>query len=87
MSVKHLTIYWGGDDYHDRDYESVVDEQYDQTLFEVLNLDGCPEFATIRHGLFTARDWIRAVEYGMRLYKGGYTSIEVRCAKERTGDR
>lgn len=46
-------------------------------VFSVSNLSDCPEDAIIDRDLFSARDFIAAVKYGMRLAEAGYTSIDV----------
>ena len=52
-------------------------EVYDvgNCVFNVWNLDECPEDAIIDRSLFSAYDWLRAVKYGIELARQGYTDV------------
>ena len=67
--------------YEDVDYYDTVESQDlfdgDKKLFSVYNLSECPEDAIIGRDLFTADDYVKAVEYGMKLAKEGYTGVSV----------
>lgn len=73
--VKTLTILEEESNWYGIDRQRVSDE--DTTVFRVHNLSECPEDAIIGRDLFDAYDFIRAVEYGMKLAQEGYTSIKV----------
>lgn len=77
--VKTLTVYEEINTWY-TDRQSVVDDG--KTIFSVCNLCECPEDAIIGRDLFDAHDFVRAVEYGMKLAKDGYTSIEVVISNE-----
>lgn len=47
----------------------------DKTVFDVWNLDECPEDAIIDRSLFDAHDWLSAVKYGIELARQGYTDV------------
>lgn len=47
----------------------------DKTVFDVWNLEECPEDAIIDRSLFNAFDWLRAVKYGIELAQQGYTNV------------
>lgn len=47
----------------------------DKLVFDVWNLDDCPEDAIIGRSLFDADQWLDAVRYGMELARHGYTSV------------
>ena len=47
----------------------------DKTVFDVWNLDECPEDAIIDRSLFDAHDWLHAVKYGIELARQGYTNV------------
>ena len=74
--IKRLNVCKFKDRYGTVDSELVMDESGTE-LFNVRNLCDCPEDATIGRALFDAHDWIRAVVYGMRLYKKGFTLVDV----------
>ena len=65
---------------HDIYGECIEQEIYtdkNETLFFVHNLDECPEDAIIDRDLFTADEYIKAIEFGMKLANDGYTGINV----------
>lgn len=45
------------------------------TLFTVRNLNENLEDTIIRHDLFDANDYLKAVKYGIKLAKQGYTNV------------
>ena len=47
----------------------------DKTVFDVWNLDECPEDAIIDRSLFDAHEWLSAVKYGIELARQGYTGV------------
>ena len=61
------------------EYNSITSSQTvydgDKTVFDVWNLDECPEDAIIDRSLFDACDWLRAVKYGIELAQQGYTNV------------
>lgn len=61
------------------EYNSITSSQTvydgDKTVFDVWNLDECPEDAIIDRSLFDAYDWLRAVKYGIELAQQGYTNV------------
>lgn len=61
------------------EYNSITSSQTvydgDKTVFDVWNLDECPEDAIIDRSLFNAFDWLRAVKYGIELARQGYTNV------------
>lgn len=54
-----------------------VDGQNEIPVYSVWNLCDCPEDAIVDRSLFSAYDYVRAVEYGMELAKQGYDSVSV----------
>lgn len=52
-------------------------EVYDggKLMYDVWDLTDCPEDATIERSLFSAHQWLKAVEYGMELARQGYTGV------------
>lgn len=62
-------------------YQSLLDEDYTE-VFSASDLSECPEDCTLTRDLFTAYDYIDAVEFGMRLAQEGYTEIEVEKVEE-----
>lgn len=73
--VKHLKVIEENDEYGSLHAQMVEDEDGNE-LYCVCNLTDCPEDAVIYRDLVSASQWIGAVEYGMRLARQGYTSIE-----------
>lgn len=61
------------------EYNSITSSQTvydgDKMVFDVWNLDECPEDAIIDRSLFNAFDWLRAVKYGIELARQGYTNV------------
>lgn len=61
------------------EYNSITSSQTvydgDKAVFDVWNLDECPEDAIIDRSLFDAYDWLRAVKYGIELAQKGYTDV------------
>lgn len=61
------------------EYNSITSSQTvydgDKTVFDVWNLEECPEDAIIDRSLFNAFDWLRAVKYGIELARQGYTNV------------
>ena len=61
------------------EYNSITSSQTvydgDKTVFDVWNLDECPEDAIIDRSLFDAHDWLGAVKYGIWLAQQGYTNV------------
>lgn len=61
------------------EYNSITSSQTvydgDKTVFDVWNLEECPEDAIIDRSLFDAYDWLRAVKYGIELALKGYTDV------------
>ena len=57
-------------------YQEISDKN--EMLFNVSNLDECPEDATINEALFSASQYIRAVRYGIKLAKQGYDDVEMK---------
>ncbi|CAB1251538.1 protein of unknown function [Ruminococcaceae bacterium BL-6] len=65
---------------HNDPYEGITAQQVEiknKEKFNCCNLDECPEDAIIGRDLFDANDYLDAVEFGMKLAKQGYDSIEV----------
>lgn len=56
--------------------QTVYDPETDGELFSVHDLTECPEDATVNRDLFDARDYLRAVRYGIELAKAGYDEVE-----------
>ena len=54
-----------------------VNEDGDHEIYYVYNLTDCPEDAIIDRSLFSAEEYVAAVEYGMSLGRQGYTSTKV----------
>lgn len=48
------------------------------SVFYVYDLTECPEDASIGRDLFDAYDWLKAVEYGIKLASKGYTGVGFR---------
>lgn len=48
----------------------------DRSVFDVWNLDDCPEDAIIGRSLFDAHDWLAAVNYGIKLARQGYANAD-----------
>ena len=71
---KILWLYVKEDYYDGITYESVRDET--KYLFNVSNLNKCPEDAIIGRDLFDADDYLKAVRYGIELAKQGYDEVE-----------
>lgn len=68
----------------DKDYgggaprcQSVTSENEPSISYWVSNLNDCPEDAIIPRDLFSAEDYIKALELGMELRDKGYTEISV----------
>lgn len=61
------------------EYNSITSSQTvydgDKAVFDVWNLDECPEDAIIDRSLFDAHDWLGAVKYGIELARQGYTDV------------
>ena len=73
---KVLTIYEQKDKYGDLRGQEVCDKENETTLFRCYNMDECPEDAIIGRDLFSAYNFIRAVELGIELAKAGFDGIE-----------
>ena len=59
-------------------YQELWSENYDDSFhFSVCNLDDHPEDAIIKRDLFSASDFIKAVELGMNIANRGYDKIIV----------
>lgn len=56
-------------------YQKITNEE-GKRLFQVSNLNECPEDAIIGRDLFDASDYINAVRFGIELAKNGYDDIE-----------
>lgn len=54
----------------------------EQIAYCVENMDGCPEDAIIDRDLFTAEDYIAAIQLGMDLREKGYTNVSVEWKEE-----
>lgn len=54
----------------------------DRCVYDVWNLDDCPEDAIIERCLFSANDWLRAVQYGIELASEGYTDVLFKEGKD-----
>lgn len=61
------------------EYNSITSSQTvydgDKAVFDVWNLDECPEDAIVDRSLFDAYDWLRAVKYGIELAQKGYADV------------
>ena len=66
-----------GYDYY-YEFESIKDPDDGKELFYASNLAECPEDAIIGRSLFSSRDWLSAVRYGIALAAQGYTDIELK---------
>lgn len=66
-------------DEEEDEYNNITSSQTvydgDKTVFDVWNLDECPEDAIIDRSLFDAHDWLAAVKYGIELARQGYTDV------------
>lgn len=71
----NLTIEERYDSYGECVEQEVSDD--DKVIFSVGNLDECPEDAIIERDLFTAEQYIRAIEFGIKLANQGYAGINV----------
>lgn len=58
----------------------VMDDNH--VIFSCSNLDDCPEDAIIGRDLFDGYDYIKAIEFGMKLVQEGYTEIELETKVE-----
>lgn len=58
----------------------VMDDNH--LIFSCYNLCECPEDAIIGRDLFDGWDYIKAIEFGMKLAREGYTEIELEINKE-----
>lgn len=47
----------------------------DKLVYDVCNLNDCPEDAVIERSLLSAYEWLGVVKYGMRLAALGYTDV------------
>lgn len=64
----------------ENNWESESQELLDEKgnlIYDVYDLTGCPEDATIHRCLFSAYDYIEAVRYGMHLARQGVMEIKV----------
>lgn len=71
---KTLTLYEDTSKWYGLCGQTVCDEN--GVIFNVYNLNECPEDATIGRDLFNAKDFLEAVKYGIELAKQGYTEVE-----------
>lgn len=55
-----------------------------KVIFRVTDLTYCPEDATIYRDLFSANQYINALELGMKLAEHGYTDIKVEHIQVKT---
>lgn len=70
-----------GYDYY-YEFERITDPDLGGELFYVTNLAECPEDAIIGRDLFSSRDWLSAVRYGIALAGQGYTDVELKEVKD-----
>ena len=49
----------------------------ERTIYWVNNLSDCPEDAIIDRSLFSVEEYVRAMEYGIRLAHQGYDGIKL----------
>ena len=66
-------------DYEEVWYQALFDKENRCPVFSVSNLNECPEDAIISRDLFDAKDYIKAVKYGITLAQQGYTDVECRA--------
>ena len=68
-------------EYYDEDIYDIGSQdltcEQEKISFSVQNLCDCPEDAIIGRGLFSANDYVKALELGMKLAQMGYTDIDV----------
>lgn len=59
-----------------------VEDQEGKDIFVAYNLDQCPEDAIIGRELFTAQQFLRAVQLGMNLAAQGYNCVRTEYAED-----
>lgn len=74
MELK-LTIKEEIDDYDDEVRYQEISDKDNSIYFSVHNMDFCPEDAIISRDLFSALDYINALNKGIELAKKGYEKI------------
>lgn len=75
MKELKLTCHVEHDDYDDRDTYQEINSQEHNICFSVCNLEWNPEDAIIGRSLFTADDYIQALNKGIELAKKGYDKV------------
>lgn len=70
------------EDYYGYERSQTINNKENDIYFCVYNLNECPEDAIIGRNLFTADNYIKALNEGIELAKKGYTSVEIGTYEE-----
>lgn len=65
------------DDYNQITEAQMVSNEEEQISYYVQNLDQTPEDAIVDRDLFTAEDYIAAIQLGMDMREKGYTNVSI----------
>ena len=81
MNKLELKCLYEYDDYDDKTiYQEISDDEND-IKFSVTNLDFEPEDAIIDRCLFSAKEYIDALNKGIELAKKGYEAVSIKFEK------
>lgn len=70
------------DDYNQLTEAQMAICEEEQISYYVQNLDQCPEDAIVDRDLFSAEDYIAAIQLGMDMAAKGYTGVSIEWEEE-----
>ena len=77
----NVKVIYGEEDYYTR-FQELSCQEEPEVKYSVYNLSDCPEDAIIDRSLFSANQYVKVLNLGIKLAQKGYTKVVAEYEKE-----